>query len=67
MYSAELHDEATVRALAEEMLEALREIVEHCSEPPTVHTTRKGGKGTVNPGTSYQGIMAIRALLSGRG
>src|SRR5256886_7709378 len=33
MYSAEIHDEATVRALAEELLAALREIVEHCSEP----------------------------------
>src|SRR5439155_26255650 len=33
MYSSEMHDEATVRRLAEEMLTALEEIVEHCAEP----------------------------------
>src|SRR5207302_9986615 len=33
MYSAEIHDEETVQALAEEMLAALREIVSHCASP----------------------------------
>src|SRR5437879_11250676 len=33
MYSAEMHDEATVRRLAQEMIQALREIVAHCTEP----------------------------------
>src|SRR5437879_7731828 len=32
-YSAEMHDEATVRRLAQEMIQALREIVGHCAEP----------------------------------
>ncbi|MGH3815616.1 MAG: amino acid adenylation domain-containing protein, partial [Pseudonocardiaceae bacterium] len=33
IYSSKVHDEATVRRLAEEMIEALREIVEHCAQP----------------------------------
>ncbi|MEA2589293.1 MAG: hypothetical protein QOH66_2220, partial [Actinomycetota bacterium] len=32
-YSAAVHDESTVRGLAEETIEALREIVAHCAEP----------------------------------
>ncbi|MGH3842539.1 MAG: non-ribosomal peptide synthase/polyketide synthase, partial [Pseudonocardiaceae bacterium] len=32
-YSENLHDEATIRQLASEMLEALRQIVEHCAGP----------------------------------
>ncbi|WP_182880432.1 non-ribosomal peptide synthase/polyketide synthase [Microbispora sp. H10949] len=32
-YSPEVHDEATVRRVAGRMLEALREIVEHCDRP----------------------------------
>ncbi|GAA4033864.1 non-ribosomal peptide synthetase [Allokutzneria multivorans] len=32
-YSAEVHDEATVRRLAEATTQALREIIEHCSQP----------------------------------
>ncbi|SDM61245.1 non-ribosomal peptide synthase/polyketide synthase [Allokutzneria albata] len=32
-YSAEVHDEATVRRLAEAMVRALREIIEHCAQP----------------------------------
>ncbi len=32
-YSTEMHDEATVRRLAEGVIEALGEIVEHCSQP----------------------------------
>ncbi|RSM52222.1 non-ribosomal peptide synthetase [Amycolatopsis sp. WAC 01376] len=32
-YSADLHDEDTVRRLAEDMVEALREIVAHCALP----------------------------------
>ncbi|MDQ4092560.1 MAG: condensation domain-containing protein, partial [Actinomycetota bacterium] len=32
-YSRHLHDEATVQRLAEEMIEALEEIVEHCARP----------------------------------
>ncbi|MGH3922093.1 MAG: condensation domain-containing protein, partial [Pseudonocardiaceae bacterium] len=32
-YSCEVHDETTVRRLAEGVLEALREIVEHCAQP----------------------------------
>jgi amino acid adenylation domain-containing protein/non-ribosomal peptide synthase protein (TIGR01720 family) len=33
IYSSQVHDEATVRRLAEEMVEALQEIVEHCAQP----------------------------------
>ncbi|MCT9935260.1 amino acid adenylation domain-containing protein, partial [Planotetraspora sp. A-T 1434] len=33
LYSDQVHDEATVRRLAERMLRALHEIVEHCAEP----------------------------------
>src|SRR2546421_7053385 len=33
MYSSEMHDEATIGTLAEEMLQALREIVSHCASP----------------------------------
>ncbi|MCP3804373.1 non-ribosomal peptide synthase/polyketide synthase [Allokutzneria sp. A3M-2-11 16] len=32
-YSAEVHDEATVRRVAEAMVRALREIIEHCAQP----------------------------------
>ncbi|HEX3788439.1 MAG TPA: non-ribosomal peptide synthase/polyketide synthase [Pseudonocardiaceae bacterium] len=32
-YSAELHDERTVRGLAEDMAQAVRAIVEHCAAP----------------------------------
>ncbi|MDQ4031964.1 MAG: amino acid adenylation domain-containing protein, partial [Actinomycetota bacterium] len=32
-YSSQVHDEATVRRLADEMIQALREIVEHCAQP----------------------------------
>jgi amino acid adenylation domain-containing protein/non-ribosomal peptide synthase protein (TIGR01720 family) len=32
-YSREVHEEATVRRLAEQMVQALREIVEHCAQP----------------------------------
>jgi amino acid adenylation domain-containing protein/non-ribosomal peptide synthase protein (TIGR01720 family) len=34
-YSDQIHDEATVQRLAEEMVQALREIVEHCAQPGT--------------------------------
>ncbi|MDT5025008.1 MAG: hypothetical protein QOE61_1434, partial [Micromonosporaceae bacterium] len=33
LYSSEVHDESTVRRLAGEMVQALREIVEHCMRP----------------------------------
>ncbi|MGH3903464.1 MAG: non-ribosomal peptide synthase/polyketide synthase, partial [Pseudonocardiaceae bacterium] len=33
LYSDQVHDEVTVRRLAEEMIQALREIVEHCAQP----------------------------------
>ncbi|MET0136113.1 MAG: amino acid adenylation domain-containing protein, partial [Kibdelosporangium sp.] len=33
-YSSEIHDEQTVRRLAEATIEALREIVRHCAESP---------------------------------
>src|SRR5581483_766250 len=32
-YSAEIHREATVRRLAEGLIEALRQIIEHCAGP----------------------------------
>ncbi|WP_447008461.1 amino acid adenylation domain-containing protein [Saccharothrix isguenensis] len=32
-YSEQVHDEATVRRLAEELADALREVVEHCARP----------------------------------
>jgi non-ribosomal peptide synthase protein (TIGR01720 family) len=32
-YSGQVHDEATVRRLADEMMQALREIVERCAQP----------------------------------
>ncbi|GAA1292609.1 non-ribosomal peptide synthetase [Saccharothrix xinjiangensis] len=32
-YSAEVHDEATVRRLAERVLDGLREVVAHCAQP----------------------------------
>ncbi|WP_433730545.1 non-ribosomal peptide synthase/polyketide synthase [Actinoplanes sp. CA-051413] len=38
LYSADVHDEHTVRRLAEAMLDALREIVAHCADP------RAGGR-----------------------
>src|SRR5947209_3823547 len=33
VYSSAVHDEATVRHLAEDMLAALREVVQYCAEP----------------------------------
>ncbi|MGW4943412.1 non-ribosomal peptide synthase/polyketide synthase [Actinoplanes sp. NPDC004185] len=38
LYSADVHDEHTVRRLAEAMLDALRQIVAHCADP------RAGGR-----------------------
>jgi amino acid adenylation domain-containing protein/non-ribosomal peptide synthase protein (TIGR01720 family) len=32
-YCEQVHDEATVRWLAQEMIQALREIIEHCAQP----------------------------------
>ncbi|WP_312877594.1 non-ribosomal peptide synthetase [Lentzea indica] len=32
-YSADVHDDSTIRTVAERMLVALREIVEHCAQP----------------------------------
>jgi amino acid adenylation domain-containing protein/non-ribosomal peptide synthase protein (TIGR01720 family) len=32
-YSDQMHDEATIHGLAEKMIEALRELVEHCAQP----------------------------------
>ncbi|MGH3815010.1 MAG: amino acid adenylation domain-containing protein, partial [Pseudonocardiaceae bacterium] len=32
-YSSQVHDEATVRRLADEVIEALREVVQHCVRP----------------------------------
>ncbi|HEU0088804.1 MAG TPA: non-ribosomal peptide synthase/polyketide synthase, partial [Pseudonocardiaceae bacterium] len=32
-YSSQVHDEATVQRLAEGMIQALREIIEHCAQP----------------------------------
>ncbi|MCA1682055.1 MAG: condensation domain-containing protein, partial [Actinobacteria bacterium] len=34
-YSPQIHDQATVRGLAEDVMAALREIVQHCADPGT--------------------------------
>ncbi|MGH3780153.1 MAG: condensation domain-containing protein, partial [Pseudonocardiaceae bacterium] len=33
VYSTEVHDETTVQRLAQEVIQALREIIEHCAQP----------------------------------
>src|SRR5207237_5007947 len=75
MYSAEIHDEATVRALAEELLAALREIVEHCSEPgaggrtPSDFPLARLDQGSVDrlvgDGRAVADVYALTAMQAG--
>src|SRR3989440_576575 len=74
-YSAELHDEATVRALAEEMLQALREIVEHCASPtaggrtpsdfPLVRLDQEAVDALVGDGRGVEDIYPLTPMQAG--
>jgi non-ribosomal peptide synthase protein (TIGR01720 family) len=74
-YSAAVHDEATVRQLAEDLLEALREIVEHCAQPgaggatpsdfPLAALDQRQVDRIVGDGRSVDDIVPLAPLQAG--
>src|SRR6185437_9017618 len=75
LYSDQVHDEATIRRLAEDMLRALREIVEHCAQPkaggctpsdfPLAHLDQPGVDRLVGDGRSIADIYPLTPLQAG--
>ncbi|MDQ4011666.1 MAG: amino acid adenylation domain-containing protein, partial [Actinomycetota bacterium] len=75
IYSTQVHDEATVRRLAEEMIEALREIVEHCAQPgaggrtpadfPLARLDQAAVDRIVGDGRGVEDIYPLTALQAG--
>ncbi|MGH3777951.1 MAG: non-ribosomal peptide synthase/polyketide synthase, partial [Pseudonocardiaceae bacterium] len=74
-YSEQVHDQATMRRLAEEMIQALRDIVEHCAQPgaggrtpsdfPLAHLDQAGVDRLVGNGQSIQDIHPLTPLQAG--
>ncbi|MDT7718905.1 MAG: hypothetical protein QOH09_4897, partial [Pseudonocardiales bacterium] len=74
-YSDNVHDEATVVQLASDMVEALRQIVEHCSEPHVggctpsdfslAKLTQRQVDQTVGDGRSVEDIYPLTPLQAG--
>ena len=74
-YSAAVHDEATVRRLAEEVAESLREIVRHCAEPgvggctpsdfPLARLTQHELDSAVRAGRDVEDVYPLTPLQSG--
>ena len=74
-YCEQVHDEATIRRLAEEMLQALREIVEHCAQPgaggrtpsdfPLAGLDQAGVDRLVGDGRSVEDIYRLTPLQAG--
>ncbi|MBA2322789.1 MAG: non-ribosomal peptide synthetase, partial [Pseudonocardiales bacterium] len=74
-YSSQVHDEATVRRLAEEMVQALGEIVAHCSQPaaggctpsdfPLAGLDQAGVDRLVGDGRSVEDIYPLTPLQAG--
>ncbi|HEX8933105.1 MAG TPA: condensation domain-containing protein, partial [Pseudonocardiaceae bacterium] len=75
LYSDQIHDEATIRRLAEDMIGALRGIVEHCAEPgaggrtpsdfPLAHLDQAGVDRLVGDGQSVEDIHPLTPLQAG--
>nr|QEO74596.1 condensation domain-containing protein [uncultured bacterium] len=75
LYSDQVHDEATVRGLADAMLEALREIVVHCAQPsaggrtpsdfPLAGLDQSTVDRLVGDGRAVEDIYPLTALQSG--
>ncbi|MGH3889309.1 MAG: amino acid adenylation domain-containing protein, partial [Pseudonocardiaceae bacterium] len=75
LYSNQVHEEATVRRLAEGMTRALREIVEHCAQPgaggrtpsdfPLAHLDQAGVDRLVGDGRSVEDIHPLTPLQAG--
>ncbi|MDQ2707312.1 MAG: amino acid adenylation domain-containing protein, partial [Actinomycetota bacterium] len=74
-YSSQVHDEATVRRLAEEMVQALGEIVAHCSRPaaggctpsdfPLAGLDQVGVDRLVGDGRSVEDVYPLTSLQAG--
>ncbi|MGH3785814.1 MAG: non-ribosomal peptide synthase/polyketide synthase, partial [Pseudonocardiaceae bacterium] len=75
LYSEQVHDEATIRRLAERMVQALGEIVEHCAQPgvggrtpsdfPLVHLDQAGVDRLVGDGRSVEDVYPLTPLQAG--
>ncbi|WP_414636210.1 amino acid adenylation domain-containing protein, partial [Actinophytocola sp.] len=74
-YSANVHDEATVRRLAEEVMTALREIVAHCRQPgaggrtpsdfPLARLTQSQVDDLAGAGADVEDIYPLTPLQAG--
>ncbi|MGH3753654.1 MAG: non-ribosomal peptide synthase/polyketide synthase, partial [Pseudonocardiaceae bacterium] len=74
-YSRELHEDATVARLAEEMTEALREVVEHCAGPdaggrtpadfPLARLDQAGVDRIVGHGRTVEDIYPLTPMQAG--
>ncbi|MBV9059576.1 MAG: amino acid adenylation domain-containing protein, partial [Pseudonocardiales bacterium] len=75
IYSENLHDEATIGRLAEQMLEALRQIVDHCADPlaggctpsdfPLAHLDQADVDRLAGDGRSVEDIYPLTSLQAG--
>ncbi|MGH3529677.1 MAG: condensation domain-containing protein, partial [Pseudonocardiaceae bacterium] len=75
LYSDQIHDETTIRRLAEDLIQALREIVEHCAAPgaggrtpsdfPLAHLDQAGVDRLAGDGRSVQDIHPLTPLQAG--
>src|SRR2546421_5758745 len=75
MYSSEMHDEATIGTLAEEMLQALREIVSHGASPeaggrtpsdfPLVRLDQEAVDRLVGDGRAVEDIYPLTPMQAG--
>ncbi|MGH3611482.1 MAG: amino acid adenylation domain-containing protein, partial [Pseudonocardia sp.] len=75
LYSDQMYDEPTIARLAEDMIGALREIVEHCAAPgaggrtpsdfPLVHLDQAGVDRLVGDGQSVEDIHPLTPLQAG--
>ncbi|HEY3692595.1 MAG TPA: amino acid adenylation domain-containing protein, partial [Pseudonocardiaceae bacterium] len=75
LYSEQVHDEATMRRLAKEMIQALGEIVEHCAQPgaggrtpsdfPLTHLDQAGVDRLVGAGRSIEDLHPLTPLQAG--
>ncbi|MGH3572964.1 MAG: amino acid adenylation domain-containing protein, partial [Pseudonocardiaceae bacterium] len=75
LYSRQVHDNATVRQLAEDMIKALGEIVDHCAQPgvggrtpsdfPLARLDQAGLDRLVGDGRSVEDVYPLTPLQAG--
>ncbi|MGA9312752.1 MAG: amino acid adenylation domain-containing protein, partial [Pseudonocardiaceae bacterium] len=75
LYSRQVHDNATVRQLAEDMIKALGEIVDHCAQPgvggrtpsdfPLARLDQAGVDRLVGDGRSVEDVYPLTPLQAG--